>query len=78
MTILAGVTIGPNAVVAAGAVVNRDVPEGTIAGGVPAKAIGTIDKLKDKRYQYSKSMLNVKENRTAYLWKLHDYEGIHE
>ena len=35
-TILAGVTIGPRAVVAAGSVVTRDVPEGMIAVGVPA------------------------------------------
>ncbi len=34
-----GVTIGPNAIVAAGAVVSSDVPEGIVVGGVPAKAI---------------------------------------
>lgn len=42
-TITKGVTIGDNAVVAAGAVVNRDVPPNTIVGGVPAKVIRTID-----------------------------------
>ena len=41
-TILAGVTIGDNAVVAAGAVVNKDVPANAIVGGVPAKVISTI------------------------------------
>ena len=38
--ILPGVTIGEGAVVAAGAVVHRDVPPYTIVGGVPAKPIG--------------------------------------
>jgi acetyltransferase-like isoleucine patch superfamily enzyme len=41
-TILQGVTIGENAVVAAGAVVSEDVPANTVVGGIPAKIIKTI------------------------------------
>jgi len=37
-----GVTIGPNAIVAAGTVVTRDVGEGMIVSGVPAKPVGTV------------------------------------
>ena len=39
--ILDEVTIGRDAVVGAGAVVNRDVPERAIVAGVPARQIGT-------------------------------------
>jgi len=38
-TVLPGVTIGENSVVAAGAVVTKDVPDNTIVGGVPAKVV---------------------------------------
>jgi len=40
--ILPGVTVGENAIVAAGAVVNKDVADNTIVAGVPAKKIKNI------------------------------------
>ena len=42
--ILAGVTIGTRSVVAAGAVVSKDVPSGWLVAGVPAKPIKKITK----------------------------------
>lgn len=43
-TVLDGTCIGPNAIVGAGAVVNRDVQEKTIVAGVPATLISTQSK----------------------------------
>lgn len=48
--ILSGVHIGQGAVVAAGAVVTKDVPPYAIVGGVPAKII---------KYRFSESVINV-------------------
>lgn len=41
-TILPGVTVGENSVVAAGAVVSKDVPANTVVAGVPARIIKAI------------------------------------
>jgi len=43
VTICPGVTIGEYAVVAAGAVVTRDVPDYAVAGGVPARVLRFLD-----------------------------------
>jgi acetyltransferase-like isoleucine patch superfamily enzyme len=42
-TILPGVTVGENAIVAAGSVVTKDVPSNTLVAGVPAKKVKRID-----------------------------------
>lgn len=48
-TILPGVKIGPNAVIAAGSVVTKDVEPNTVVAGNPAKVIETFDEYLEKR-----------------------------
>jgi acetyltransferase-like isoleucine patch superfamily enzyme len=42
-TILPGVTIGENAIIAAGAVVSKDVPDNVTVAGIPARIIKSIE-----------------------------------
>lgn len=52
-TILPGVTIGNNVVVAAGAVVTKDVPDNCVVGGVPAIKIRDIE---NDVYEYNRNL----------------------
>ena len=71
VSILYNTQIGPNAIVAAGSVVTKDVPEGVIVGGNPARIIGRVDDLIEKR----KSMKGRPTNRDlldeiiGFYWK---------
>lgn len=57
-TIMPGVTIGKRCVIGAGSVVTKDVPDGTVVAGVPARVIMTIEeyakKCKEKQKPYDK------------------------
>ncbi len=45
VTVLAGVTIGENAIVAAGSVVTKDVPDNMVVAGSPARVVREIKKV---------------------------------
>ena len=74
-TILSNVRIGPNAIIAAGSLVNRDVPPNSIAGGVPAKVIGDFNDYVEKRKalmyppEIAPAHQSVSERLAKYLWE---------
>ena len=70
MTIIANVSVGSNVVIAAGSLVNKDVPDGKIVGGVPAKVIGEVADLETERQKYSESPVATmnRDERLEYLW----------
>ena len=57
VTILHSVTIGEGAVVAAGAVVTKDIPPFSIVAGIPAKVIG--ERNKNLLYEFSGNYLKL-------------------
>lgn len=69
--IMPGVTIGPNVVVAAGSVVTKDFADNVVIGGNPAKVIGNMLPLMEKRKKESLSRLDnlTKDQEAEYIWQ---------
>lgn len=65
--ILPGVSIGDNSIIGAGAVVSKSIPSNSVAVGVPAKVIETIDEYyshtNNKGNLYETCLLNEDEKR---------------
>ncbi len=63
------VSIGKNSIVAAGAVVTKDVPEGSVVAGIPAKVIGKYEDVKNRAYNYSKEYKGIKDRTVKALMR---------
>ena len=46
--VLAGVTIGNNVIIGAGSIVTSDIPDNSVAAGIPAKVIRSLDEYREK------------------------------
>ena len=72
--IMPGIHIGNNVIVGAHAVVTKDIPDNTIAAGVPAKPISTMDAYV-KKIKESNETVNTfhmtQEQKRKYLKKIH-------
>ena len=74
--ILPGVTIGNNVVIGAGAVVSKDIPDNSVAVGVPARVIKTADEYLEKLKKESLHLGNLKgQEKDKALMEYYGYKG---
>ena len=74
--ILPGVTIGNNVVIGAGAVVTKDIPDNSVAVGVPARVIKTADEYLEKLKRESLHLGHLKgQEKDRALMKYYGYTG---
>lgn len=60
--ILPGVNIGNNVIIGAGSVITKDIPDNTVAAGVPCKVISTREK-------YIQKIADIKEGKNTRYWQ---------
>ena len=74
--ILPGVTIGNNVVIGAGAVVSKNIPDNSVAVGIPARVIKTADEYFEKLQKESLHLGNLKrQDKDKALMKYYNYKG---
>lgn len=70
VVIMPDITIGNNVVIGVGAVVTKDIPSNTVAAGVPAKQIRTLEEYHEKNFKKIDYTKNLSQNeKKNYLLK---------
>lgn len=79
VTVLKGVRIGDNCFIGAGSIVTKDIPANSVAAGIPAKVLMTIDQYYEKRLEQSEQealdyarSIYVKYNRKPYVSEMRE------
>lgn len=68
-----GVTIGEGAIVAAGSIVTKSVPDGMVVGGNPAKILCSVEEYIGRNKKYDVKTYGVKTSKKKkYLLSLDD------
>lgn len=68
--IMPNVRIGPRSIVAAGSVVTKDVPQGVVVGGVPARVIGSFDTIVESRRGQNADLGRMgRQQRAKFEWE---------
>lgn len=68
------VTIGDNCVIAAGAVVTKNIPSNSVAAGVPARVVESIEEYRSKVLSKCVHTKHLSfENKKRYLQKYRNY-----
>ena len=76
VTILPGVNIGSKVIIGAGAIVTRDIPDNSVAAGVPARVIKTADEYLEKIKKDSLHLGHLKgEEKDRALMQYYNYKG---
>lgn len=74
--ILPGVNIGNNVIIGAGAIVSRDIPDNSLAVGVPARVIKSADEYLEKIKKESLHLGHLKgEEKDKALKEYYNYKG---
>ena len=74
--LMPGVTVGNNVVIGAGAIVTKDIPDNSVAVGVPAKVIKTADEYFEKLQKESLHLGHLKgQEKDNALKKYYGYKG---